>query len=51
MISKALVLLTTLALFCLTGCAAMQKGSYDPEKPTKVCPSTMEGGEAKTFCY
>lgn len=29
----------------------MQKGSYDLEKPTKVYPSMMEGGEAKTFCY
>ena len=46
-----LVLLTLLAPICLSGCAAMQKGSYDPDKPAKVCPSTSEGGQTKTFCY
>ncbi len=23
----------------------------DPDKPKRVCESTMEGSEAKTFCY
>ena len=23
----------------------------DPDKPKRVCESTMEGNEAKTFCY
>ena len=46
-----LLLVAISALIGLAGCAAMQKGSYDPDKPTRVCPSTSEGGETKTFCY
>ena len=46
-----LALLVLSAMVSLAGCAAMQKGSYDPDKPTRICPSTSEGGESKTFCY
>ena len=47
----AFILLTISFLVGLAGCAAMQKASYDPSKPDKICPSTIEGNEAKTFCY